>query len=168
MQKHYLADIIEPVVDELGYETVRIMTSGETNPTLQIMIEHKDYNRELTVDDCAAVSRAVSAVLDEKDPIENRYTLEISSPGLDRPLTKPEHFRRFAGYVVKLETVEPVEGRKRFKGVVKGVSAEEVIMLEMENIVYNISFSNITKAKIVLTDELWTQYLKSHNPSEAN
>ena len=102
MQKHYLADILEPVIDQMGYDTVRIMTIGEKDPTLQIMIEHKESGKELTVDDCAAVSRAVSAVLDEKDPIDGRYTLEISSPGLDRPLTKPEHFLRYIGYAVKV------------------------------------------------------------------
>ena len=77
MQKHYLADIIEPVIDALGYDTVRILTIGDSNPTIQIMIEHKDYEKELTVDDCAKVSRAISAVMDEKDPIENKYTLEV-------------------------------------------------------------------------------------------
>ena len=115
MQKHYLADIIEPVVQETGYEVVRILTIGESNPVLQIMIEHQDYEKEITVDDCAKVSRAVSAMMDEKDPIENRYTLEVSSPGLDRPLTKPEHFSRYVGYMIKLETSVPVENRKRFK-----------------------------------------------------
>lgn len=127
MQKHYLADIIEPVVQSAGYETVRILTIGESDPVLQIMIEHQDYEKEITVDDCAAVSRAVSAVLDEKDPIENRYTLEVSSPGLDRPLTKAEHFKRYIGYVIKLETITPVENRKRFKGIIESVSADNDI-----------------------------------------
>ena len=72
MQKHYLADIIEPVAENMGYEVVRILTIGDSNPTVQVMIEHKDYNQELTVDDCAEVSRALSAVLDEKDPISNK------------------------------------------------------------------------------------------------
>lgn len=167
MQRHYLADIIEPVVDGEGFETVRILTMGETNQTLQIMIEHKDHDKELTVDECAKVSRAVSAALDEADPIENRYTLEVSSPGLDRPLTKAEHFRRFTGYVVKLETVEPVEKRKRFKGIVKAVSSDNVITLEMDGADFDIAFDNVAKAKIVLTDELWEQYLKSRKSSEA-
>ena len=155
MQRHYLADIIEPVVDGEGFETVRILTMGETNQTLQIMIEHKDHDKELTVDDCAKVSRAVSAALDEADPIENR------------PLTKAEHFRRFTGYVVKLETVEPVEKRKRFKGIVKAVSSDNVITLEMDGADFDIAFDNVAKAKIVLTDELWEQYLKSRKSSDA-
>lgn len=167
MQKHYLADIIEPVVNGLGYETVRIMTIGESNPILQIMIEHQDYEKEITVDDCAAVSRAVSAILDEKDPIENRYTLEVSSPGLDRPLTKAEHFQRYIGYVIKLETVTPIEKRKRFKGILDSISEDNVITLTMENVPYTIAFENVAKAKIVLTDELWEKYLKSQKTNNA-
>ena len=167
MQKHSLADIIEPVVEGLGYETVRILTIGDSNPVLQIMIEHQDYDKELTVDDCATVSRAISAVLDEKDPIKDKYTLEVSSPGLDRPLTKPEHFKRFKHYVIKLETIEPVEKRKRFKGTIEDVSAKGEITLKMDEISYKIDFANVSKAKIVITDELWAQYLNSHKKIEA-
>lgn len=167
MQKHYLADLIEPVVEEQGYGVVRILTIGESNPVLQIMIEHKDYEKEITVDDCAKVSRAISAVMDEKDPIENRYTLEVSSPGLDRPLTKIEHFKRYIGYVVKLETITPVESRKRFKGTLDSVLEDNNISLTMDNVVYTIAFDNITKAKIVLTDELWEKYLKSQKETKA-
>lgn len=161
MQKHYLADIIEPVIDALGYDTVRILTIGDANPTIQIMIEHKDYEKELTVDDCAKVSRAISAVMDEKDPIENKYTLEVSSPGLDRPLTKIEHFRRYINYVIKLETINPVEKRKRFKGVIASVTEDNQVVMLMDDISYNIVYDNIAKAKIVITDELWEQFLKA-------
>ncbi len=167
MQRHYLADLIEPIVEDLGYETVRITTIGETNPTLQVMIEQKDPEKELTVDDCATVSRAISAVLDEKDPIENKYTLEVSSPGLDRPLTKLEHFKRFVGDTAKVETSDLIEKRKRFKGVIKEVTPEEEIIIEDGENTYKVPFSAITKAKIVLTDELWEKYLKSHKSSEA-
>ena len=167
MQKHYLADLIEPIVEDLGYETVRITTIGETNPTLQVMIEQKDPEKELTVDDCATVSRAISAVLDEKDPIENKYTLEVSSPGLDRPLTKLEHFKRFVGDTAKVETSDLIEKRKRFKGIIKEVTPEEEIIIEDGENTYKVPFSAITKAKIVLTDELWEKYLRSHKSSEA-
>jgi len=162
MQRHSLADIIEPVADNLGYEVVRILTIGDSNPVLQVMIDHKDSTKELTVDDCATVSRAISAVLDEKDPINDRYTLEVSSPGLDRPLTKPEHFKRYINYVIKLETIEPVEKRKRFKGEIKAVSPTDEITLSMDGTDYKMDFANISKAKIVITDELWAQYLNSH------
>ena len=162
MQEHYLSDLIEPVVEGLGYEVVRILTMGDTNQTLQIMVEHKEYEKEITVDDCAKVSRAVSAVLDEKDPMENKYTLEVSSPGLDRPLTKITHFQRYIGYVVKIETSELVENRKRFKGTIDSVSEDNKIELTMEEEKYIIPFSAIVKSKLVITDELWEQYLKSH------
>lgn len=165
MQKHYLSEMIEPIVEGLGYEVVRITTIGETNPTLQIMIEHKDYEKELTVDDCAKVSRAVSAELDEKDPIENKYTLEVSSPGIDRPLTKLEHFKRYVGEVIKLETAELIENRKRFKGKIKEVNGEEIVIEDGE-VDYKIPFSQVNKAKMVLTDELWERYLKSHNSAK--
>ena len=94
MQKHYLSEVIEPVVNELGFDVIRILTIGETNPTLQIMIEHIDYTKEITVDDCTTVSKALSVALDEKDPIENKYTLEVSSPGIDRPLKTDKDFNR--------------------------------------------------------------------------
>ena len=143
------------------------MTIGESNPVLQIMIEHKDYNKELTIDDCTIVSKAISSILDEKDPIENQYTLEVSSPGLDRPLTKVEHFNRYKGYVIKLETVETVENRKRFKGIIEEVENDGLITLSMDNNQYKIAFENVSKAKIVLTDELWAQYLKAHKETQS-
>ena len=166
MQRHHLADIIEPVVEALGFETVRILTIGDSNPVLQIMIDYPDGLKEITVDDCAVASRALSKELDEKDPIDNRYTLEVSSPGLDRPLTKLEHFARYINYTVKLETLEPIDKRKRFKGIIKNVSPESVISLEMDGTTYQLPFDNILKAKIVITDELWAEYLKTHKPTE--
>ena len=153
-QKHPLYDLLEPVIEKIGFEVVRVMTIGLSNPTLQIMIERKD-GKNLVVDDCAAVSRAVSEILDEKDPIEGEYSLEVSSPGLDRPLTKPKHFERFAGYEAKIETDEAVDGRKRFKGKLRGVDENKIIGLIMEDgKEYKIPFDMVAKAKLVLTDEL--------------
>ncbi len=162
MQKHYLTDKIEPVVEDLGFDVVRILTIGDSNPVLQVMIEHKDNTKEITVDDCANVSRAISKTLDEIDPIEGKYTLEVSSPGLDRPLTKPEHFRRYLNYLIKLETVDFVEKRKRFKGKIINVDSDDAVTLSVEDTEYKIAFDNIAKAKIIITDELWDEYLKSH------
>ena len=158
--RHHLADMLEPVIDGLGYETVRIMTIGQSNPTLQIMIDKMD-GTEINVDDCAKVSRALSDVLDENDPISDKYNLEVSSPGLDRPLTKLAHFERFAGNEVKIETSLVIEGRKRFKGVLNGVEGENVL-LEMDGTDYKISFDDISKAKIVLTDELLAKWEAEH------
>ena len=92
--KHPLQDMLEPEINRLGFDVVRILTIGQKNPTLQIMIERKDRT-DIVVEDCATVSRAVSEILDEKDPIKDQYNLEVSSPGLDRPLTVLEHFQRF-------------------------------------------------------------------------
>ncbi len=153
---HPLQNLIEPMVESLGYEVVRIMTVGAKNPTLQIMIERQDH-ADMTVDDCAAVSRAVSAKLDEADPIDGQYALEVSSPGIDRPLTKPEHFSRFAGSEAKIETNVEVEGRKRFKGVLKGIDARQQILLAMDGTEYTIPFAAVSKAKLTLTDDLLAQ-----------
>ncbi len=158
MQKHYLQDMLEPVIANLGYETVRIMTIGQVNPTLQVMIDIPDGSREINVDDCAKVSRALSAVLDEKDPIKDKYSLEVSSPGLDRPLTKPEHLVRFKGYTAKVETINEVDKRKRIKGVILGLDENNNVHIDMDGKEFVVAFDNIAKAKIVITDELWEQY----------
>lgn len=158
MQKHYLQDMLEPVIANLGYETVRIMTIGQVNPTLQVMIDVIGGSREINVDDCAKVSRALSAVLDEKDPIKDKYSLEVSSPGLDRPLTKPEHFVRFKGYTAKVETINEVDKRKRIKGVILGLDENNNVHIDMDGKEFVVAFDNIAKAKIVITDELWEQY----------
>lgn len=159
--KHHLQDLLEPVISELGYETVRIMTIGQTNPTLQIMIDKTDGG-DIVVEDCAKVSRKVSEVLDEKDPIKDQYNLEVSSPGLDRPLTKPEHFARFAGYEAKIETDELIENRKRFKGKIISIDGDNNIRFDMDGTVYAIPFDAVSKAKIVITDELLQKYVDEH------
>lgn len=166
MQKHNLQDLLEPVIDGLGYETIRILTIGKDNPTLQVMIDVKDGSREINVEDCAKVSRALSAVLDEKDPISGRYSLEVSSPGLDRPLTKPEHFVRFKDYTAKVELYHEVDGRKRIKGVIGEVDPEGRICMLMDGKEYITAFDNIAKAKIVITDELWEKYQAEHQTDE--
>ena len=157
MNKHPLEDMLEPVVDGMGYELVRVLTIGAKNPTLQVMIDRKD-GKEVTVDDCAAVSRRLSDVLDEKDPIESQYSLEVSSPGIDRPLTKPEHFARFSGYEAKIETSTVIEGRKRFKGRISGIDDKNNIAFEMDGTEYVIPFDEVAKAKILITDELLQKY----------
>ena len=148
-----LEEQLSPIIENLGFEVVRIMTIGVKNPTLQIMIERKD-RENLVVDDCALVSRAVSDLLDELDPIEGEYSLEVSSPGLDRPLTKFENFQRFTGYEAKIETKVEVDGRKRFKGIIAKTGDSEKIYIEMEGKEYEIFFDDISKAKLVLNDAL--------------
>jgi len=164
MQKHSLQDLIEPVVEGCGFELVRVMTIGQANPTLQVMIDTLD-GRDITVDDCALVSRALSDMLDEKDPIENQYSLEVSSPGLDRPLTKLKHFERWKGYEIKLETEEKFENRKRFKGKLNDVVNGNIV-LTMDETQYTIPFALVAKAKLVITDELWEEYMAAHEAAE--
>ncbi len=154
MQKrHHLQDLLEPLVNQMGFDVVRIITIGNVNPTVQIMIERKD-RENIVVDDCAAVSRAVSALMDEKDPIAGRYNLEVSSPGLDRPLTALENFVRFAGFEAKIETDTEVEKRKRFKGRILRVDEQDNIILAMDGEEYAIPYDAVAKAKLLLTDEL--------------
>ena len=161
MEKHYLQDMIEPVVEGLGYELVRVLTMGGTRQTLQVMIENKNHQKPITVDDCAKVSRALSDVLDEKDPISDQYSLEVSSAGVDRPLTKLEHFARYAGYEAKIEANAAVDGRKRFKGKLVGVNDNLVSIID-NDVTFEIDFDNISKAKLVLTDELWEKYCQEN------
>jgi len=158
MAKSKLEKIVEPVAEDLGYEVVRVLLSGNVRQTLQVMIDVKDGSRSVTVDDCAKVSRKLSKVLDEENPIENEYTLEVSSPGIDRPLTKPHHFERFKSNEVRLETIEAVDGRKRIKGVLLGIDASNNVHINMDSKEYVVAFSNISKAKLVLTDELLQKY----------
>lgn len=166
MQRHNLQDLLEPVIESLGYETIRILTIGKEDPTLQVMIDVAGGGREITVDDCAKVSRKLSVLLDEKDPIAGKYTLEVSSPGLDRPLTKPAHFERFAGNTAKVELYKEVDGRKRIKGIILPLDAEGNIRLDMDGKEYVTAFENIAKAKIVITDELWEKYQAEHEAIE--
>ena len=117
--------------------------------------------RVMSVEDCARVSRAISAILDVEDPISGAYSLEVSSPGIDRPLTRPKDYDRYAGHEAKIETNEPVDGRKRFKGVLKGL-AGEAVKLESDGEVISLPLTEIAKAKLVLTDAL----IKAHQAAE--
>lgn len=159
--KHHLQDMLEPTINELGFDVVRILTIGQKNPTLQIMIERKDRT-DIIVEDCAKVSRAVSEILDEKDPIKDQYSLEVSSPGLDRPLITLEHFQRFSGYEAKIETAVEVESRKRFKGRIVNVDDKNNIHFEMDGQEYVIPYDAVSKAKILITDELLAKYQETH------
>ena len=147
-----IADLIGPSVEALGYELVRVTLAGSQRKVLQIMAEPQD-GRIMSVEDCARVSRAISAILDVEDPISGAYSLEVSSPGIDRPLTRPKDYDRFKGHEAKIETHEPVEGRKRFKGILKGVEGDAV-KIDSEGAELALPFNQIAKAKLVLTDAL--------------
>lgn len=147
-----IAGIIEPSINAMGYGLVQIRLLDGKSRRLQVMAERLD-GRGMTVDDCADISHQVSALLDVEDPIKGQYTLEISSPGIDRPLIKPEDFTRFAGFEAKLETKLPIEGRKRYKGALAGFEEGDVLM-EMDGKKLRIPFSMVQSAKLVLTDAL--------------
>jgi ribosome maturation factor RimP len=147
-----IAELVTPAVEAMGFELVRVQVSGSQRPTVQIMAEPAS-GRAMSVDDCAEISRAVSAVLDVEDPIAGPYSLEVSSPGIDRPLTRPKDYERFLGHEAKVETNAPLDGRKRFKGPIKSVAAEAV-ELTVDGADIRIPFAAIHKAKLVLTDAL--------------
>lgn len=151
-----LADIVRPTIESLGFELVRIRLMGGKRILLQIMAERPEGGIE--VDDCADISRAVSALLDVEDPISGEYTLEVSSPGIDRPLTRLKDFERYEGYEARLETSELIEGRKRFKGILAGVEEGEVL-IEIDEGTIGLDFDWLVDAKLVLTDELIAESL---------
>lgn len=151
-----LAAIVAPTIEGLGYELVRLRLMSGKRAILQIMAERPEGWIE--VDDCAKISRAVSAVLDVEDPISGEYTLEVSSPGIDRPLTRLKDFERYADYEVRLETSEMIDGRRRFKGVLRGVEGGE-ILIEIAEGVIGLDFDWLTDAKLVLTDDLIAESL---------
>jgi ribosome maturation factor RimP len=144
--------LVAPSLAATGFEVVRVQFTGQYSPVLQIMIERTD-RRAISVDDCADVSRTVSALLDVEDVIAGSYTLEVSSPGIDRPLTRPEHFVRFAGFEAKLETRIPLDGRKRFTGRLLGIEGERVRIATAEGELA-LPLAEVQRAKLVLTDEL--------------
>lgn len=147
-----LDTMIAPTLEGMGYELVRVQLQGSRRQTLQVMADRID-GRNMTVDDCADISRALSAVLDVEDPIPGAYTLEVSSPGIDRPLTRRKDFETWAGFEAKVEAKGLVEGRKRFNGVLLGLDGDDVI-LRCEGDDMRIPFEAIGKAKLVLTDAL--------------
>ena len=156
-----LAEIIGPVIEDLGFELVRVRLQGGKTATLQIMADRPDGG--INVDDCADISTAVSATLDVEDPIEDNYHLEVSSPGIDRPLTRMKDFAAFEGYEVRLETNQPIDGRKRFKGVLAGTEGDEVLLnIEEagETHTIGLNFDWLSDAKLVLTDELIAEMLR--------
>jgi ribosome maturation factor RimP len=147
-----IADLAEPVLEELGFRLVRIKVTGRDGGTVQIMAERSQG--EMTIEDCATISRKLSPILDEADPLPGGYRLEVSSPGIDRPLVRPSDFASWAGREAKLELRELVDGRKRFRGRIEGVeNGEALIAIELpgetEPQTIGIPFSLISEAKLV-------------------
>jgi len=161
-----LADIIQPVIEGLGFELVRIRLMGGVTRTLQIMADKPEGGIE--VDHCGDISTAVSAVLDVEDPIEENYVLEVSSPGIDRPLTRLKDFEMWKGWEARIETTELIDGRRRFKGTLAGVEGEEVLIAldeGKETVIIGLQFDWLSDAKLILTDELITEMLRQKKAS---
>lgn len=136
----------------MGYEVVRVLFTGGRKPTLQVMTERSD-GKDVTLDDCAEISRTISALLDVEDPIQGPYQLEVSSPGIDRPLTRRKDFSRFAGQLAKVEMTEALDGRRKFQGRLLGIEGD-TIRLDQDGETLELDFNNVRRAKLVLTDEL--------------
>lgn len=156
-----VATIAEPVIEQLGYRLVRVRISTADGCTVQVMAERPDGT--MVVEDCETISRALSPVFDMADPVERAYRLEISSPGIDRPLVRKSDFERYAGHLVKIETEIPVGGRKRFRGQLLGVEGDAARVRHDEAGETGevlLPIDEISEAKLVLTDELVTQALR--------
>ena len=157
-----IAGLAEPVLTDLGFRLVRVVISGRDGATVQIMAERPDGS--ITVEECAEISRRLSPVLDVHDPIRGQYTLEVSSPGIDRPLVRPSDFETWAGYEAKIEMKELISGRKRFRGVLEGIEGDEVrIEVEFEDLgrqVVGLPIGLVGEARLVLTDELIREALR--------
>lgn len=153
-----IAEIVTPVVEDMGFEVVRVRLMGGKKKTLQIMAERPEGGIE--VDDCAAISTMLSATLDVEEPIEDAYTLEVSSPGIDRPLTRLKDFELWEGYEAKLETDELIDGRRRFKGHLQGIEGDEVLIAIDEGTI-GLKFDWLSDAKLVLSEELIRDVLRA-------
>jgi ribosome maturation factor RimP len=153
-----IAQIITPVIEDMGFELVRLRLKTGNDTTLEIMADRP--NGGIEVDDCAEISTAVSAVLDVEDPITQAYTLEVSSPGIDRPLTRLADFDAYEGYEAKLETQDLIDGRRRFRGTLAGVEGTEVL-INIDEGTIGLQFDWLAEAKLVLTDDLIREMLRA-------
>ncbi|AYE84675.1 MAG: ribosome maturation factor RimP [Sulfitobacter sp.] len=159
-----LAEIITPVIEDMGFELVRVRLMSGKSTILQVMADRPDGGIE--VDECAKISQAIGAVLDVEDPILDEYALEVSSPGIDRPLTRLKDFDAFEGYEAKIETTELIDGRRRFKGELAGVEGGEVL-INVEEGTIGLQFDWLSDAKLVLTDDLIKEMLRQRKASGA-
>jgi ribosome maturation factor RimP len=164
-----IAALIEPALNDMGFRLVRVAVSGRNGTTVQIMAERPDGT--MSVEDCADVSRNLSPLMDAHDPIKGHYTLEISSPGIDRPLARVSDFEAWAGHEAKIETKELVEGRKRFRGIIQGLAGNEVrvaVSPDQGGPEVNLPIALIAEARLVLTDELIRETLRRTKKASVN
>ncbi len=157
---------IAPMAQTMGYDLVRVslIGAGSTRPTLQIMAERPDGT--MLIDDCSRLSQAVSALLDVENLIDEAYNLEVSSPGIDRPLTRLKDFDRYAGFEARIELHSPVNGQRKFKGTVRGVDGETILFETEQGATVHLTFGEVDKAKLLLTDELIRAAMKAEKDSK--
>lgn len=158
---------IEPTVEDMGFRLVRAQLSGTVRPVLQIMAEPKDGGA-MTVAHCAELSRALSAVLDVEDPIGGAYTLEVSSPGVDRPLTRPEDFERFAGFDARVDLEAAIDGKRRFRGRLGGLDENGHVLVGENEDLMRVPLENVRRAKLLLTDALLAAHAKAGRQASAH
>jgi ribosome maturation factor RimP len=159
--------LAEPTAQELGYRLVRVRVSGNRRKRLQIMAERLS-DGDMGIDDCTKLSRALSALFDVQDPMPEEYDLEVSSPGIDRPLMRIEDFQRFMGHEAKLETVAMIDGRRRFKGVISAIDGDTVqLKLPDAELEVALPFASLADARLVLTDRLIAEDLKRSKAAQA-
>ena len=151
-----IRELIEPSVQAMGFDLVRVAFTGDVVTTLQVMAERPDGT--MSVDDCADLSRAISAILDVEDPIPGEYNLEVSSPGIDRPLVKPQDFDRFAGFEARVILHASLPGQRKFRGRLIGIRDDQVQLVN-ENGEFNLAYGDISSAKLILTDDLIDAHL---------
>jgi ribosome maturation factor RimP len=159
-----VADLVAPTLSGMGYELVRVAILGRDRPTVQIMADRAD-GAQITVDDCEAISHAVGAVLDVNDPIPGAWTLEVSSAGIDRPLMRRKDWNRFAGHVARAELAVPLDGRKRFSGIILGADESHARLRLDDGAEVALPLPDIRRAKLVLTDELIAATAAPPNPN---
>ena len=147
-----IGDILSPTLSLMGYDLVRVQITGSQKKTMQIMAERRD-GVGMTVDDCADISREVSAILDVEDPLRGAYDLEVSSPGIDRPLVRPADFERYAGFDAKIEMAAAIDGRKKFKGHLLGIE-QDLVKIRFDEETHELPVSEIRRAKLLVTEEL--------------
>lgn len=154
-----LAELLNPILEDLGFELVRVRLSNGNPSTLQIMADRLDG--QIGVNELAEINTSVGTILDVEDPIPENYTLEISSPGIDRPLTRKKDFDSFQGFEAKVETTELIDGRRRFRGVLAGVNNDEVL-INLEEGTIGLKFTWLSDARLVLSDDLIKKMLKKN------
>lgn len=154
--ENMIAGMIDPVIEDLGYRLVLVDVT-EANPPIVKILAERENGTGINADECGKISKSVSAILDVEDPMPNKYILEVSSPGINRPLVKKGDFDRFKGFDAKIKTDDFIQGRQGFRGKIIGLDKDDNVSLEMDGELFSIPFDTIDQANLVLTDDLIEQ-----------